>query len=211
VSKRRVVLWRHGQTAWNLESRFQGRTDIPLDAKGVAQSEEAAARLAALRPTAILSSPLQRAARTAAALAEVTGLPIALDPDLIERGGGVWEGLTNSEIKARYPNEYSSWEAPDGETSAEVAKRVGTALERAIGRMPDDGPLVVVSHGAALRLGLANLLGLPEEFWDRLGGLSNCSWSVVAEMRNGGWRLVEHNAGTLPEPVLSDDKAAADA
>jgi broad specificity phosphatase PhoE len=211
MSKRRVVLWRHGQTAWNLESRFQGRTDIPLDAKGVAQSEEAAARLAALRPTAILSSPLQRAARTAAALAEVTGLPIALDPDLIERGGGAWEGLTNSEIKARYPNEYSSWEAPDGESSAEVAKRVGTALERAIGRMPDDGPLVVVSHGAALRLGLANLLGLPEELWDRLGGLSNCNWSVVAEMRNGGWRLVEHNAGTLPEPVLSDDKAAADA
>ena len=210
MSKRRVVLWRHGQTAWNLESRFQGRIDIPLDAKGVAQSEETATRLAALRPAAILSSPLQRAARTAAALADVTGLTIAMDPDLIERGGGVWEGLTNSEIKARYPDEYSRWEAPDGETSAEVAKRVGTALERAIGRMPDDGPLVVVSHGAALRLGLANLLGLPEELWDRLGGLSNCNWSVVAETRKGGWRLVEHNAGTLPEPVLSDDKAAGD-
>jgi glucosyl-3-phosphoglycerate phosphatase len=211
MSKRRVVLWRHGQTAWNLESRFQGKIDIPLDAKGVAQSEEAAARLAALRPTAILSSPLQRAARTATALAEVTGLTIAQDPDLTERDGGEWEGLTNTEIKARYPAEYSRWEAPGGETSAEVAKRVGTALERAIGRMPDDGPLVVVSHGAALRLGLANLLGLPEEYWDRLGGLSNCNWSVVAEMRNGGWRLVEHNAGTLPEPVLSDDKTAADA
>jgi glucosyl-3-phosphoglycerate phosphatase len=210
MSKRRVVLWRHGQTAWNLESRFQGRTDIPLDAKGVAQSEEAAARLAALRPTAILSSPLQRATRTAAALAEVTGLSIALDPDLIERGGGVWEGLTSSEIRARFPAEYGRWEAPNGESSAEVAKRVATALERAIAQMPDDGPLVVVSHGAALRLGLANLLGLPEEFWDRLGGLSNCNWSVVAEMRNGGWRLVEHNAGSLPEPVLSDDKAAGD-
>lgn len=210
MSRRRVVLWRHGQTAWNLECRFQGRMDIPLDATGVAQSEQAAARLAALRPTAILSSPLQRAARTAAALADVTGLPIALDPDLIERSGGAWEGLTNTEIKARYPAEYSRWQPPDGETSAEVAKRVGTAIERAIGRMTDDGPLVVVSHGAALRLGLAGLLGFPEELWERLGGLSNCSWSVVAEMRNGNWRLVEHNAGTLPEPVLSDDKAAAD-
>ena len=211
MSKRRVVLWRHGQTAWNLEGRFQGKIDIPLDVKGVAQSEEAAARLAALRPTAILSSPLQRAARTAAALAEITGLPVDLEPDLTERGGGAWEGLTNTEIKARYPAEYANWQAPGGETSAEVAKRVGAALERAIGRMPDDGPLVVVSHGAALRLGLANLLGLPEELWDRLGGLSNCNWSVVTEMRNGGWRLAEHNAGTLPEPVLSDDKAAGDA
>jgi broad specificity phosphatase PhoE len=210
MSKRRVVLWRHGQTAWNLESRFQGQTDIPLDAKGIAQSQEAAGRLAALAPTAILSSPLQRAARTAAALADLTGLPVSLDPDLTERGGGDWEGLTNSEIKAQYPDEYRIWQPPHGETSAEVAKRVGTALERAIAGMPDDGPLVVVSHGAAIRLGLAGLLGLPEELWDCLGGLSNCSWSVVAEMRSGGWRLVEHNAGTLPEPVLGDDKAAAD-
>ncbi len=210
MSKRRVVLWRHGQTAWNLGGRFQGQTDIPLDAKGVAQSEGAAARLAALRPTAILSSPLQRAARTAATLAEITGLAVSLDPDLIERGGGDWEGLTNLEIKAQYPVEYSRWQPPRGETSAEVAKRVGTALERAIAGMPDDGPLVVVSHGAALRLGLANLLGFPDELWDRLGALSNCSWSVVAEMRNGGWRLVEHNAGTLPEPVLGDDKAVGD-
>ena len=211
MSKRRVVLWRHGQTAWNLESRFQGQQDIPLDVKGVAQSEQAAARLAALRPTAILSSPLQRATRTAAALAEATGLTVSVDPDLTERGGGEWEGLTNREIRARYPEEYSRWQPPGGETSADVAKRVGTALDRAISGMPDDGPLVVVSHGAALRLGIAGLLALPEELWDRLGGLSNCNWSIVAEMRSGGWRLVEHNAGTLPEPVLSDDRAVADA
>jgi broad specificity phosphatase PhoE len=211
MSKRRVVLWRHGQTAWNIQSRFQGQTDIPLDDTGIAQSERAAARLAGLHPTVILSSPLERASRTAAALAEITGIPVTLDPDLIERGGGDWEGLTNSEIKAQYPEEYARWQPPYGETSAEVAKRVATALERAIGRMTDDGPLVVVSHGAAIRLGMAGLLGLPEELWDRLGGLSNCNWSVVSEMRNGGWRLVEHNAGSLPEPVLGDDKAAADA
>ena len=206
MSKRSVVLWRHGQTAWNLESRFQGRTDIPLDATGITQSEESARRLAAFRPTAILSSPLQRAARTAAALAEVTGLSVAFDPDLSERDGGAWEGLTTREIKERYPDEHTRWEPPGGETSAEVAKRVGAALERDIGRMTDDGPLVVASHGAALRLGLASLIGLPEELWIRLGGLSNCNWSVLAEMRDGGWRLVEHNAGTLPEPVLSDDR-----
>jgi broad specificity phosphatase PhoE len=210
VSRRRVVLWRHGQTAWNLEHRFQGKSDIPLDDTGVAQAERAARLLAALRPTAILSSPLQRAVRTADSLAAVTGLPVAEDPDLAERGGGAWEGLTNAEIRLRYPAEYAVWQPPDGETGAEVAKRVGAALDRAIGRLPADGLLVAVSHGAALRLGLAQLLGFPEELWDRLGGLSNCCWSVLGEMRDGGWRLVEHNAGTLPEPVLSDDRAAAD-
>jgi broad specificity phosphatase PhoE len=210
VNKRRVVLWRHGQTTWNIEHRFQGKTDIPLDATGVAQAERAARLLAALRPTAILSSPLQRAAHTADALAALTGLTVAYDPDLTERDGGAWEGLTNKEIRERYPAEYAVWQPPGGETSTQVAKRVGTALERAVGRLPADGLLVVASHGAALRLGLGHLIGLPEDLWDRLGGLSNCSWSVLAEMRDGGWRLVEHNAGTLPEPVLSDDRAAAD-
>lgn len=63
---------------------------------------------------------------------------------------------------------------------------------------------MVASHGAALRLGIAHLLGLPQELWSALGGLGNCSWSVLEEGRRG-WRLLEHNAGTLPEPVNSDD------
>jgi broad specificity phosphatase PhoE len=69
-----------------------------------------------------------------------------------------------------------------------------------------NGLAVVVSHGAALRLGMSRLLGMPEELFGVLGPLSNCSWSVLGR-RHGRWRLVEHNAGTLPEPVvLSDDR-----
>jgi glucosyl-3-phosphoglycerate phosphatase len=64
---------------------------------------------------------------------------------------------------------------------------------------------VVVSHGAALRLGAARLLGLPEELWGAIGPLANCAWSVLGRRRRR-WRLIEHNAGTLPEPVLSDDR-----
>jgi broad specificity phosphatase PhoE len=206
AGRRRIVLWRHGQTTWNVERRFQGKTDIPLDASGEAQAGRAARLLASLKPTGILASPLARAARTAEALGAVTGLPVTYDPDLIERDGGKWEGLTNAEIRARYPEEYAIWQPPGGETSEQVAKRVGGALERAVARLPLDGLLVVASHGAALRLGMAHMLGLPPDLWERLGGLSNCSWSVLAEMRDGGWRLVEHNAGTLPEPVLSDDR-----
>ncbi|WP_269802732.1 histidine phosphatase family protein [Actinocorallia populi] len=206
MSRRRLVLWRHGRTSWNMENRFQGKTDIALDEVGVAQAERAARLLAALEPTAIIASPLQRAARTAQALAARTGLPVAHDPDLVERDGGEWEGLTGAEIRARYPAEHAIWQPPGGETGAEVAKRVGGALERAVDGLADGGLLVVASHGAALRLGMCHLLGLPEEFWERIGGLSNCCWTVLAEGRHG-WRLIDHNAGTLPEPVLSDDRA----
>ena len=63
----------------------------------------------------------------------------------------------------------------------------------------------MVSHGAAIRLGMSELLGLPQESSGILGPLANCSWSVI-ERRRARWRLLEHNAGTLPEPVLGDDR-----
>ena len=204
------MLWRHGQTVWNAERRFQGQSDIPLDETGQAQAERAARLLAALRPDLIVSSDLSRASGTAAALARLTGLEVALDKDLRERSGGSWEGLTDTEIRTRYPVEHASWTPPDGEPSAVVAERVAGALHRAAEAVSAPGMptglAVVASHGAALRLGMSRLLGMPEELFGVLGPLSNCSWSVLGQ-RHGQWRLLEHNAGTLPEPVvLSDDR-----
>ena len=204
------MLWRHGQTVWNAERRFQGQSDIPLDEVGQAQAGRAARLLAALRPDLIVSSDLSRAAQTAAPLSRLTGLEVTLDKDLRERSGGRWEGLTDTEIRTRYPAEHASWTPPDGEPSAVVAERVAGALlrvaEAVSGPAMTTGLAVVVSHGAALRLGMSRLLGMPEELFGVLGPLSNCSWSVLGR-RHGRWRLVEHNAGTLPEPVvLSDDR-----
>jgi probable phosphoglycerate mutase len=199
------VLWRHGQTIWNAEGRFQGQTDIPLDDTGEAQAALAASRLATLRPEAIFSSDLSRAASTAAPLARLTGLPVRLDKDLRERSGGSWEGLTDRQIGERFPVERVTWNPPDGEPTMAVAERVGAALHRIAETVSDGGLTVVVSHGAALRLGMARMLGLREEVFGVLGPLSNCSWSVLG-LRNGHWRLLEHNAGTLPEPVLGDDR-----
>ena len=205
------MLWRHGQTVWNAERRFQGQSDIPLDETGQAQAERAARLLAALRPDLIVSSDLSRAAQTAAPLARLTGLEVTLDKDLRERHGGRWEGLTDTEIRTRYPVEHANWTPPDGEPSPVVADRVAGALyriaEAAAGtENAEPGLAVVVSHGAALRLGMSRLLGMPEDLFGVLGPLSNCSWSVLGR-RYGRWRLVEHNAGTLPEPVvLSDDR-----
>ena len=205
------MLWRHGQTVWNAERRFQGQSDIPLDETGQAQAERAARLLAALRPDLIISSDLSRASATAAPLARLTGLEVTLDKDLRERHGGGWEGLNDAEIRARYPAEHASWSPPDGEPSAVVAERVAAALQRIADRLADghdgaSGLAVVVSHGAALRLGMSRFLGLPEESFNVLGPLDNCSWSVLGQ-RRGQWRLLEHNAGTLPDPVvLSDDR-----
>jgi len=199
------VLWRHGQTVWNFEDRFQGQTDIPLNETGVSQAERAARLLAALQPDAIFRSDLGRAAATAAPLARITGLPVTVDKDLRERHGGVWEGLTGPEIRARYPAEFQTWSPPDGETTAVVADRVCGALERIADSLPPGSLAVIVSHGAAIRLGMSKFLGLPQDLWDTLGPLSNCSWSMLGQ-RRGHWRLLEHNAGNLPEPVLSDDR-----
>ena len=205
----RLVLWRHGQTVWNAERRFQGQSDIPLDETGQAQAERAARLLAGLRPDMIVSSDLSRAASTAAALARLTGLEVTLDKDLRERHGGRWEGLTDTEIRARYPVEHANWDPPDGEPTTTVAERVAGALHRIAATAGELGMTtrlaVVVSHGAALRLGMSRLLGMPDELFGVLGPLSNCSWSVLGR-RHGRWRLLEHNAGTLPEPILSDDR-----
>ena len=213
------MLWRHGQTVWNAERRFQGQSDIPLDETGRAQADRAARLLAGLRPDLIVSSDLSRAASTAAALARLTGLEVTLDKDLRERHGGCWEGLTDSEIRARYPAEHASWNPPDGEPGPVVAERVAGALHRIAAALAEgglteggvsepgmtSGLAVVVSHGAALRLGMSRLLGMPDELFGVLGPLSNCSWSMLGR-RHDRWRLLEHNAGTLPEPILSDDR-----
>ncbi|WP_392892278.1 histidine phosphatase family protein [Streptomyces sp. LN699] len=207
---RKIVLWRHGQTAWNLERRFQGSTDIELTETGVAQARRAARLLASLKPDAIVASDLRRAAHTAAELAAVTGLAVQHDEALGETYAGEWQGLTHDEILAKYGEQYAAWKRGEpvrrggGELETEVADRAAPVVLRHADRLPQGGTLVVVSHGGTIRTTIGRLLGLDSYHWEGLGGLSNCCWSVLGEGARG-WRLMEHNAGTLPEPVLGDD------
>jgi glucosyl-3-phosphoglycerate phosphatase len=203
----KLVLWRHGQTRWNAERRFQGQSDVPLDAKGHQQAQRAARLLASLRPHAIYSSDLMRAVGTADRLGELTGVVVRLDKDLRERHGGSWEGLTDVEIRTRYPVAYAAWIPPDGEPVATVAERAADAFERVADSLAAGSLAVVVSHGAAISLGISRLLGLPE-YARVLGGLDNCAWSVLGR-RAGRWRLLEHNVGTLPEPVAKPQPGSA--
>ncbi len=99
----RLIVWRHGRTEWNVSSRVQGHTDVDLDDIGLREAAEAAPAIAAFGPDLIVSSDLRRAAHTAAALAEVTGLPVEYDARLRERDFGPWQGLTVAEIERDYP------------------------------------------------------------------------------------------------------------
>jgi broad specificity phosphatase PhoE len=212
---RQVVLWRHGRTAWNVAGRVQGQSDIPLDEVGHAQARDAAARLAALRPDRILSSDLQRARDTAAYLAAASGTEVEIDERFRELNFGAREGLTWSEAWDQMPEGMQAWvdgdetQIPGSETHQQAGNRFAAGLHAALPSLPDDGVLVVVAHGAVLRTGICNFLGIPQAHWGTFGALNNCSWSVLEETpwrRDTRWRLTEWNAGSLPEPVMADEE-----
>ena len=211
MGARRVVLWRHGRTAWNADSRFQGTTDVPLDAVGIAQAARAARDLATLDPDRIVSSTLQRAHDTASALATLVGLEVGTAPALRETFAGSWQGLLREEIIARDGDLFARWASGEdvrpggGELRQEVAARVSDAVRRHLEGVRRGGTLVVATHGGAARAGIGELLGLPIDHWTVLGGLVNCAWSVLEELPDGRWRLVEHNARSLPEDVEGDE------
>ncbi|WP_037906765.1 histidine phosphatase family protein [Actinacidiphila yeochonensis] len=208
---RRIVLWRHGQTSWNLEQRFQGDTDIPLTEVGVAQARRAARMLAALAPDRVIASDLRRAAATAAELTALTGQTATPYEGLRETYAGEWQGLTHTEILARFGEQYTAWKRGEpvrrggGELETEVADRAAPVVLAEADKLPPGGLLVVVSHGGTIRTTIGRLLGLDPRSWESLGGLSNCCWSVLGEGVRG-WRLTEHNASSLPEAVLGDDR-----
>ncbi len=212
---RRVVLWRHGRTEWNVAGRVQGQTDTSLDDVGREQARAAAARLASLRPVRILSSDLERACDTAEELSRVTGVPVELDERLREMNFGEREGLTWRESWDRFPElmkamlEDREERFPQAELHAEAGARLSEALTEALESLEDEQTLVVVAHGAVLRVGACTFLGFPETTWRTFAGLSNCSWIALEQIspaHGTRWRLTEWNAGTLPEPVMSDDE-----
>jgi ribonuclease H / adenosylcobalamin/alpha-ribazole phosphatase len=148
----KTLLLRHGQTALSTERRFAGRADIPLTEVGQRQAQDAAARLAARGGIdVIVTSPLERARRTAEATARATGAPLRVEDGLAETDFGKWEGLTFAEASARWPGELSSWlrsadvAPPGGESFAATAQRVVAALDRLLAEYQFQ-TLLLVSH-----------------------------------------------------------------
>jgi len=209
----RVVLWRHGQTDWNMVNRFQGHSDIPLNDVGRYQVKHAAEILAGMNPTAIISSDLGRARDTAQALADLVDLTVRTDENLRETNGGMWEGKTGAENRAEDFQNFIRWIDGDdnpagttGETRSEVADRAVRVILREL-EGKSDQLLIVATHGGTARCVLGQLLQLPLTHWGVIGGLSNASWSIL-ERNPRQWNLIEHNAGSIPEPVYGEESGA---
>ncbi len=205
-----IILWRHGQTEWNVANKFQGHTDIPLNAVGEFQAQHAAPMLAAINPTMIIASDLVRAQSTAHELVKITGLDVLTDARLRETNCGNWEGLTGDEIRKVDLDNLRQWSMGGdnpaggiGERRSEVGARGVAAINSALAGK-DNQRLVVATHGGTARTIIGTYLDLPIPFWSRIGGLSNAQWSILEESPKG-WLLVEHNAGSIPEPVMGEE------
>jgi len=167
----RVLLARHGETPWNAEGRYQGQIDIPLSPIGEKQAALLAERLADVRITRAVASPLSRARRTAEiALGGSRAAMLSFEPELMEIAHGRWEGKLASEIRAEDGERLAAWrEAPDtvrmpgpgGESLPGVLERAWRGLDRACAGLSDDDTLLVVAHDAVNRVILCRLLGIP--------------------------------------------------
>ncbi len=138
---------RHGETDWNAAGRSQGRTDVPLNATGVAQAAAAAQLLRARGIASIVTSPLSRARDTALAVGAVLGLPITVETDLQEVSFGVHEGTA---MGGAWFDEWVAGEFTPvgGESFAALRSRAAAALTRALTHA---APVLVVAHGALFR------------------------------------------------------------
>jgi probable phosphoglycerate mutase len=152
----RIILIRHGETDWNVGTRIQGSTDIPLNARGLAQAQRIAQALADETLHHVVTSDLSRAHATGAPLAQVTGAALRHDAGLRERAFGIFEGLTFEEIGQRHPEGAESWRRRDpafgpdgGETLQAFFDRcVATAQRLAAAHAGES--IALVAHGGVL-------------------------------------------------------------
>jgi broad specificity phosphatase PhoE len=148
-----LILVRHGATDWNIQGRCQGSTDRELSEAGVRQAEAVAANLSHKKISAIYSSGLLRARRTAQLISRPHGLPVDIEHDVRELDHGALEGLTFNEIKEKYPDFIQKWrtepaelQVPGGERLSDVQQRALAGLHRIAGRHQQSDTVVVVSH-----------------------------------------------------------------
>ncbi len=192
----RIILARHGQTEWNQEMRFQGRTDTPLTEAGKSQAKSLAKRLSRWGFEIVYSSPLERALFTAREIADTKNLEPVILPQLEEINFGIWEGMSIKGIQEANHEFFSRWRAdpffnpPDkAEDWQQLSERLSEAMRIILNANHKN--IVVVSHGGIMRALYGVFLGLnPHNVWNM--DVSNCAMSGI-EMRNGRACMVFSN------------------
>ncbi len=167
-SRHEVLVFRHGETDWNHEGRFQGHLDIPINPRGRSQAQGLVARINGHGVQAILSSDLMRAYETGRIVANALGLPVFMDPGLREAHLGQAQGLLREEIEARFGCRLERWKSnletdadvsyPGGETGLSVMSRVFAAMEKFLVEYPDFERIAVSTHGGVIRRMMQRIL-----------------------------------------------------
>jgi broad specificity phosphatase PhoE len=181
---RRLVLIRHGETDWNVEGRYQGQADPPLNEKGLEQARQLVEELEESGLEVLYSSPLQRARQTADILADHIEIPLHIEPRLMEIHQGEWQTRLRSEIENLYPVLFSRWETepwrvtpPQGEHLSQVQRRVNSAIDEILVRHPGEN-LGIVTHRIPIALikihfqgmdpDIVRTLHLPNTYWEEI-------------------------------------------
>lgn len=194
---KRLYLVRHGQTSWNLEGRTQGNRDSNLTPLGIKQAKKLGEYFKNIELDEIYCSPLERSYLTAQIIANIKNLDCKLDNRLVEMNFGEWEGLTRPEIKNNYPESFRTWmeephlaNIPAGETIEIAQKRIVEFVNsKIIGS--NKNTILVVSHGAIIRLLLLNVLSMDLKHYFKLKQ-SNGSVNLI-EFRHYGPVLIKYN------------------
>ncbi|MXW40309.1 MAG: histidine phosphatase family protein [Synechococcus sp. SB0668_bin_15] len=198
----RILLLRHGETDWNRQSRFQGQIDVPLNATGRQQAQQAAAFLRHSPVKRAYTSPMARPRETAElVLAHHAGVPLVTCEGLLEIGHGLWEGKLEQDIQAQWPQLLATWKTaphqvvmpgPGGETIQQVSQRAVAAMERIAQELEDGETALVVAHDAVNKAVLCHLLGLsPAHIWCVKQG--NGGVSVIDYPEGGAGPAIVHS------------------
>jgi len=207
-----LYLVRHGETDDNAALVFQGQGGKGLNDRGRAQARRLAARMHKSRVTSIFTSDLERAAETSLIVGAACSAEPTMDPDLREVDLGIWSGKNHDEVANLYPEEWAAWQAGldvrrgGGETYAELAQRMERAIARICATEARD-PILVVSHGGAIKSYVSKLLGISESGTRVLAGVGNAGLTIVERDARGRARLHTWNDTAHLEGLLAIEHA----
>ena len=206
----KLIAIRHGETEWNRQGREMGQLDSPLTRRGIKQAHAIAERLSAFGFTTLYSSDLGRARETAEVIASRSGKQIHLDDGLRERNMGIFQGLTRTEMRERFPRERGDYERigfefviPNGESAKQRLERSVRVLTAIAERHPNEN-VVAVTHGGFLMGFLEHVLCIPPGNGSRFKR-RNASYNAFNH-ENGMWNLETWNdISHLEDTVALDD------
>jgi len=207
----KLILARHGETAWNVEKVFRGRADINLDEVGIKQAELLGKHLSNWKLEAIYSSPVKRALDTANIIARYHKIGVQIDEGLIDFDYGEWQSLPEQEVKRLYPALLNEWHnnphkvrMPGGESLEDVRRRAIRVVNDVLSKY--QGSILLVSHRVVIKVLICSLLGLDNShFWNisqDVGGIT------IFNYVDGRLVLTRHNDTShvkeLQKTVLGD-------